>query len=219
MIPLSAYVVVSAILFATGLLGVLIRRNFIIVLMAVEIIRHLRKYFEGEPIPAAIVYSGVGMSCGLVAVWLLNAESVRWDKPLLVQLTLVAHRAVSIWTAGSVAGCYIASRWAVTMKRNLPIHLAIASCSWAIGAAAQGILLQTRDPWVRNLASSCRSAVDLLAVGLWLLLLWPAGEIEIGTDGYELERRRSRKVVLAVLDHVIKAIRTTASRGVYPESF
>ena len=37
MIPLSAYVAVSAVLFITGLLGVLIRRNFIIVLMAVEI--------------------------------------------------------------------------------------------------------------------------------------------------------------------------------------
>jgi NADH-quinone oxidoreductase subunit K len=37
MIPLSAYVAVSAILFVTGLIGVLIRRNFIIVLMAVEI--------------------------------------------------------------------------------------------------------------------------------------------------------------------------------------
>ena len=37
MIPVSAYVAVSAVLFATGLLGVLIRRNFIIVLMAVEI--------------------------------------------------------------------------------------------------------------------------------------------------------------------------------------
>ena len=37
MIPLSAYVALSAILFMTGLLGVLIRRNFIIVLMSVEI--------------------------------------------------------------------------------------------------------------------------------------------------------------------------------------
>jgi len=37
MIPLSAYVVLSAILFMTGLIGVLIRRNFIIVLMSVEI--------------------------------------------------------------------------------------------------------------------------------------------------------------------------------------
>lgn len=37
MIPLSAYVALSAILFMTGLVGVLIRRNFIIVLMAVEI--------------------------------------------------------------------------------------------------------------------------------------------------------------------------------------
>jgi len=37
MIPLSAYVTVSVILFMTGLLGVLIRRNFIIVLMSVEI--------------------------------------------------------------------------------------------------------------------------------------------------------------------------------------
>lgn len=37
MIPLSAYVAVSAVLFITGVLGVLIRRNFIIVLMAVEI--------------------------------------------------------------------------------------------------------------------------------------------------------------------------------------
>ncbi len=37
MIPLSAYVFVSAVLFMTGLVGVLIRRNFIIVLMSVEI--------------------------------------------------------------------------------------------------------------------------------------------------------------------------------------
>jgi len=37
MIPLSAYVFLSAILFMTGLVGVLIRRNFIIVLMSVEI--------------------------------------------------------------------------------------------------------------------------------------------------------------------------------------
>ena len=37
MIPLSAYVFVSAVLFMTGLVGVLVRRNFIVVLMAVEI--------------------------------------------------------------------------------------------------------------------------------------------------------------------------------------
>ncbi|MEX0828876.1 MAG: NADH-quinone oxidoreductase subunit NuoK [Nitrospirales bacterium] len=37
MIPLSAYVFLSAVLFMTGLVGVLIRRNFIIVLMSVEI--------------------------------------------------------------------------------------------------------------------------------------------------------------------------------------
>ncbi len=37
MIPLFAYVAVSAVLFIIGLLGVLVRRNFIIVLMAVEI--------------------------------------------------------------------------------------------------------------------------------------------------------------------------------------
>ena len=37
MIPLSAYVAVSGILFVTGLVGVLVRRNFIIVLMSIEI--------------------------------------------------------------------------------------------------------------------------------------------------------------------------------------
>jgi NADH-quinone oxidoreductase subunit K len=37
MVPVSAYVMVSAILFVTGLAGVLIRRNFIIVMMSVEI--------------------------------------------------------------------------------------------------------------------------------------------------------------------------------------
>jgi len=37
MIPLSAYVALSAILFMTGLVGVLVRRNFIIILMSVEI--------------------------------------------------------------------------------------------------------------------------------------------------------------------------------------
>jgi len=37
MVPLSAYVAVSTVLFMTGLLGVLLRRNFIIVLMSVEI--------------------------------------------------------------------------------------------------------------------------------------------------------------------------------------
>ena len=37
MIPLSYYVVVSSLLFVIGVLGVLIRRNFIIILMSVEI--------------------------------------------------------------------------------------------------------------------------------------------------------------------------------------
>jgi NADH-quinone oxidoreductase subunit K len=37
MIPLSAYITVSSILFLTGVVGVLIRRNFIIVLMSIEI--------------------------------------------------------------------------------------------------------------------------------------------------------------------------------------
>jgi NADH-quinone oxidoreductase subunit K len=37
MIPLSSYLVVSSVLFVIGLIGVLIRRNFIIILMAVEI--------------------------------------------------------------------------------------------------------------------------------------------------------------------------------------
>jgi len=37
MVPISAYVLVSAVLFVTGLVGVLIRRNFIIVMMSVEI--------------------------------------------------------------------------------------------------------------------------------------------------------------------------------------
>jgi NADH-quinone oxidoreductase subunit K len=37
MIPLSAYIFVSGILFVTGVVGVLVRRNFIIVLMSIEI--------------------------------------------------------------------------------------------------------------------------------------------------------------------------------------
>lgn len=37
MIPLSYYVIVSIVVFTIGLVGVLIRRNFIIVLMALEI--------------------------------------------------------------------------------------------------------------------------------------------------------------------------------------
>ncbi|HET6464424.1 MAG TPA: NADH-quinone oxidoreductase subunit NuoK [Nitrospiria bacterium] len=37
MIPLSSYLAVSSVLFVIGLIGVLIRRNFIIILMAVEI--------------------------------------------------------------------------------------------------------------------------------------------------------------------------------------
>jgi NADH-quinone oxidoreductase subunit K len=37
MIPLSAYTAVSAVLFIIGLMGVLVRRNFIIVLLSVEI--------------------------------------------------------------------------------------------------------------------------------------------------------------------------------------
>ena len=37
MISVSAYVAVSGILFVTGVVGVLIRRNFIIVLMSIEI--------------------------------------------------------------------------------------------------------------------------------------------------------------------------------------
>ena len=37
MIPLSYYIAVSSVLFIVGIIGVLIRRNFIIILMAVEV--------------------------------------------------------------------------------------------------------------------------------------------------------------------------------------
>ena len=37
MVPLSYYVVLSAIVFTTGLVGVLIRRNIIIILLSVEL--------------------------------------------------------------------------------------------------------------------------------------------------------------------------------------
>lgn len=37
MIPLSYYIAVSSTLFVVGIIGVLIRRNFIIILMAVEV--------------------------------------------------------------------------------------------------------------------------------------------------------------------------------------
>lgn len=37
MIPLSYYIVLSAIVFVTGLVGVLIRRNIIIILLSVEL--------------------------------------------------------------------------------------------------------------------------------------------------------------------------------------
>jgi NADH-quinone oxidoreductase subunit K len=37
MVPLSHYVIVSVIVFTIGLVGVVIRRNFIIILMALEI--------------------------------------------------------------------------------------------------------------------------------------------------------------------------------------
>ena len=37
MVPLSYYVVLSAILFATGVVGVLVRRNIIIILLSIEL--------------------------------------------------------------------------------------------------------------------------------------------------------------------------------------
>jgi NADH-quinone oxidoreductase subunit K len=37
MVPLSYYVILSAILFVTGMVGVLIRRNIIIILLSVEL--------------------------------------------------------------------------------------------------------------------------------------------------------------------------------------
>ncbi len=37
MIPLSYYIILSAIVFATGLVGVLIRRNIILILLSVEL--------------------------------------------------------------------------------------------------------------------------------------------------------------------------------------
>jgi len=37
LIPLSYYIAVSSVLFIVGIIGVLIRRNFIIILMAVEV--------------------------------------------------------------------------------------------------------------------------------------------------------------------------------------
>ena len=64
MIPVSAYVAVSAVLFATGLLGVLIRRNFIIVLMAVEIMLNAANInlvaFSGQIVALFIIAIAAG---------------------------------------------------------------------------------------------------------------------------------------------------------------
>ena len=38
MVPLSAYVILSAILFTIGVVGVLVRRNLIIILLSIELI-------------------------------------------------------------------------------------------------------------------------------------------------------------------------------------
>ena len=59
MIPLSAYVAVSAVLFATGLLGVLIRRTFIIVLMSVAFSHYLGA-MQGQIVALFIIAIAAG---------------------------------------------------------------------------------------------------------------------------------------------------------------
>ena len=62
MIPLSAYVAVSAVLFATGLLGVLIRRNFIIVLATINLVAfsHYLEAMQGQIVALFIIAIAAG---------------------------------------------------------------------------------------------------------------------------------------------------------------
>ena len=77
MVPLSAYVAVSAVLFITGLLGVVIRRNFIIVLMSVEVmlnaanINHVA-FGSGYPYPIHVEIIPINVQ-GRIYRW------CRWD--------------------------------------------------------------------------------------------------------------------------------------------
>jgi len=77
MVPVSAYVVVSAILFVTGLAGVLIRRNFIIVMMSVEIMLNAANInlvafarFGGNLLGQAFALFGIALAVAEVGVGL-----------------------------------------------------------------------------------------------------------------------------------------------------
>ena len=93
MVPLSAYVAVSAVLFITGLLGVLIRRNFIIVLMAVEIMLNAANINL-----VAFSYYFESMAGQLVAM-LLSRLAV----PVLYFLVARRGRAAELQREGAIA--------------------------------------------------------------------------------------------------------------------
>jgi NADH-quinone oxidoreductase subunit K len=95
MIPLSAYVAVSAVLFITGLLGVLIRRNFIIVLMSVEIMlnaaninliafSHYLESMAGQMVALFIIAIAAGeaaVGLAIIIVVFLSENKIRLTAP------------------------------------------------------------------------------------------------------------------------------------------
>ena len=86
MIPLSAYVALSAILFMTGLLGVLIRRNFIIVLMSVEIMLNAANINL-----VAFSYYLESMTGQLTALFVIAKTFIGIQMTVLCPLFVAAH--------------------------------------------------------------------------------------------------------------------------------
>jgi NADH-quinone oxidoreductase subunit K len=70
MVPLSAYVAVSAILFATGLIGVLIRRNFIIMLNAANINLVAFSHYLESMVGQIVALFSIAIAAGEAAVGL-----------------------------------------------------------------------------------------------------------------------------------------------------
>ena len=120
MVPLSAYVAVSAVLFITGLLGVLIRRNFIIVLMSVEIMLNAANinlvafsyYLEsmaGQMVALFVIAIAAGEAAiGLAIIIVLSLWYARDAKLRLVCQPIFRVLTAPIKVYAAVAGAVIA---------------------------------------------------------------------------------------------------------------
>lgn len=179
-------------------------------LMVFEILRELWRYFLADRRAVGAWFLVIALVTAALAVWTIRFElpSVHWDQPLVVQLTIIAHRVLATWFAAAIAGAWLSLYWSARWRRNLSRHLAVTTCILSAGAMAQAASLVTLSVEVRIMASIAWSGVTFFGCLGWLTL-HPTGEAENVPDHsevYGLIESSNRRMAKALFSFALRQI-------------